>query len=62
MSQNPSQANSNHRPTSTVEQPIQQQHAPPQIPPGVLSIYQACAGIYKTQPNPLQVTAVRKYW
>lgn len=34
----------------------------PLVPPGVVAIYHACSTIYKNQPNPLQVTAVRKYW
>lgn len=32
------------------------------VPPGVLAIYHACSAIYGNQPNPLQVTAVKKYW
>lgn len=32
------------------------------VPPGILAIYHACSTIYKSQPNPLQVTAVQKYW
>ena len=34
----------------------------PMVPPGVVAIYLACSKIYNNQPNPLQVTAVRKYW
>lgn len=31
-------------------------------PPGLDAIYQACKKVYPDQPNPLQVTAVMKYW
>ena len=32
------------------------------IPPGLQSLYESCMRIYPEQPNPLQVTAVIKYW
>ncbi|XP_067657154.1 suppressor of fused homolog [Haliotis asinina] len=31
-------------------------------PPGLEAIYSACRRLYPTQPNPLQVTALVKYW
>lgn len=31
-------------------------------PPGVTAIYQTLKKIYPDQPNPLQVTALVKYW
>lgn len=31
-------------------------------PPGLHAIYTECRRIYPDQPNPLQVTAVVKYW
>lgn len=31
-------------------------------PPGFESIYAACRRTYPDQPNPLQVTALTKYW
>jgi len=31
-------------------------------PPGLQAIYSECSRIYPDQPNPLQVTAVVKYW
>ena len=31
-------------------------------PPGLQAIYNECSRIYPDQPNPLQVTAVVKYW
>lgn len=31
-------------------------------PAGLESLYNACRKIYTNQPNPLQVTAVVKYW
>nr|XP_002129739.1 suppressor of fused homolog [Ciona intestinalis] len=34
----------------------------PTPPPGLDAIYQACRNVYHDQPNPLQVTAVIKYW
>ncbi|ELU09419.1 hypothetical protein CAPTEDRAFT_156783 [Capitella teleta] len=34
----------------------------PVTPPGLHAIYSACRKLYQDQPNPLQVTAVRKYW
>jgi len=34
----------------------------PNPPPGLDAIYQACRRIYPDQQNPLQVTAVIKYW
>lgn len=40
---------------------------PPQLPvvtppPGLEAIYNSCKKIYSDQSNPLQVTAVVKYW
>ena len=34
----------------------------PNPPPGLGAIYQACRNVYPDQQNPLQVTAVFKYW
>ena len=34
----------------------------PTTPPGLEAIYKACRRIYPDQPNPLQVTAMVKYW
>ena len=34
----------------------------PMIPPGLQALYNCCARIYPDQPNPLQVTAVIKFW
>ena len=34
----------------------------PATPAGLEAIYKACRRLYPTQPNPLQVTAVVKYW
>ncbi|KAL8604949.1 hypothetical protein ACOMHN_028577 [Nucella lapillus] len=34
----------------------------PITPPGLEAIYSACRGLYPDQPNPLQVTALVKYW
>lgn len=34
----------------------------PNPPPGLSAIYQACRCVYPDQQNPLQVTAVIKYW
>lgn len=34
----------------------------PVIPPGLDTLYAACRHIYPDQPNPLQVTALVKYW
>jgi len=31
-------------------------------PPGLQAIYSECSRVYPDQPNPLQVTAVVKYW
>jgi len=31
-------------------------------PPGLQAIYSECSRVYPEQPNPLQVTAVVKYW
>ena len=43
-----------------------QQHYPqyqvPTTPIGLEAIYKACRRIYADQPNPLQVTALVKYW
>ena len=32
------------------------------IPPGLECLYDACKKLYPTQQNPLQVTALVKYW
>lgn len=32
------------------------------IPAGLESLYGACRSVYADQPNPLQVTALVKYW
>ncbi|XP_078269504.1 suppressor of fused homolog isoform X2 [Rhinoraja longicauda] len=32
------------------------------LPPGLHAIYQECKRLYSDQPNPLQVTAIVKYW
>ena len=37
-------------------------YAVPTTPPGLEAIYKACRRIYPDQPNPLQVTALVKYW
>ena len=34
----------------------------PMTPPGLQAIYNACRRLYPDQPNPLQVTALVKYW
>ncbi|KAJ8317173.1 hypothetical protein KUTeg_005077 [Tegillarca granosa] len=34
----------------------------PVTPPGLEAIYSACRRLYPNQPNPLQVTALVKYW
>lgn len=34
----------------------------PITPPGLEAIYNACRRQYPEQPNPLQVTALVKYW
>lgn len=34
----------------------------PPIPAGLEFLYSACRQLYPDQPNPLQVTAVVKYW
>lgn len=34
----------------------------PVTPPGLEAIYTACRRLYPDQPNPLQVTALVKYW
>lgn len=34
----------------------------PVLPPGLQALYDCCARIYPDQPNPLQVTAMIKYW
>ncbi|CAG0883225.1 unnamed protein product [Cyprideis torosa] len=39
-----------------------QQVAPLTTPPGLSALYNACRNIYRDQPNPLQVTAVVKFW
>ena len=39
-----------------------QQSQVPMTPPGLQAIYNACRRLYPDQPNPLQVTAVVKYW
>ena len=38
------------------------QPIPPMISPGLQSLYETCLRAYPSQPNPLQVTAVLKYW
>ncbi|XP_064600210.1 suppressor of fused homolog [Liolophura sinensis] len=40
----------------------QSQMTLPITPPGLESIYSACRRLYPDQPNPLQVTALVKYW
>lgn len=35
---------------------------PPLFPPGLHGIYGECRRLYPEQPNPLQVTAILKYW
>lgn len=35
---------------------------PPMIPPVLQALYNYCARIYPDQPNPLQVSAVVKFW
>ncbi|CAI5775129.1 suppressor of fused homolog isoform X2 [Podarcis lilfordi] len=35
---------------------------PPLFPPGLHGIYGECRRLYPEQPNPLQVTAIIKYW
>ncbi|XP_039263815.2 suppressor of fused homolog [Styela clava] len=42
--------------------PIPTRASAPTPPPGLDAIYQACKKVYPEQPNPLQVTAVMKYW
>lgn len=42
--------------------PISQRPASQTPPPGIDAIYQACKKVYPDQANPLQVTAVVKYW
>lgn len=32
------------------------------FPPGLHAIYGECRRLYPDQPNPLQVTAIVKYW
>lgn len=34
----------------------------PVTPPGLEAIYSTCRRLYPQQPNPLQVTALVKYW
>lgn len=36
--------------------------APAAIPAGLEALYATCRTIYPDQPNPLQVTALVKYW
>lgn len=35
---------------------------PSLFPPGLHGIYGECRRLYPDQPNPLQVTAILKYW
>ncbi|XP_035672398.1 suppressor of fused homolog isoform X2 [Branchiostoma floridae] len=42
--------------------PMPPQMMPMTTPVGLQAIYQACRRLYADQPNPLQVTAVVKYW
>ena len=35
---------------------------PSLFPPGLHGIYGECRRLYPEQPNPLQVTAILKYW
>lgn len=46
---------------NTISAP-QIQSIPQLIPPGLQSLYESCMRTYPLQPNPLQVTAVLKYW
>lgn len=39
-----------------------QNYPVPVTPPGLEAIYSACRKLYTDQPNPLQVTALVKYW
>ena len=48
--------------TTRYPQPPSFKNMVPNPPPGLSSIYQACKSIYPDQANPLQVTAVIKYW
>lgn len=32
------------------------------IPVGLQRLYEVCRNVYPSQPNPLQVSAVVKYW
>jgi hypothetical protein len=41
---------------------LRPQSLPQLIPPGLQSLYESCLKVYPLQPNPLQVTAVLKYW
>lgn len=34
----------------------------PQPPAGLQALYSRCRELYPDQPNPLQVTAIVKYW
>lgn len=38
------------------------QYPVPVTPAGLESIYTSCRTLYPDQPNPLQVTALVKYW
>ena len=42
--------------------PNYQNYPVPVTPPGLEAIYSACRKLYTDQPNPLQVTALVKYW
>lgn len=42
--------------------PNYQNYPVPVTPPGLEAIYSACRRLYPDQPNPLQVTALVKYW
>ncbi|OTF73394.1 hypothetical protein BLA29_015144, partial [Euroglyphus maynei] len=55
--------------TTTTRPPLPQQLPPPppttmvpMIPPVLQALYNYCARIYPDQPNPLQVSAVVKFW
>lgn len=34
----------------------------PGVPAGLEAVYASCRALYPDQPNPLQVTAVVKFW
>lgn len=43
-------------------QGTEQLDAPTAMPAGLETLYEKCRSVYPDQPNPLQVTAVVKYW